>query len=79
MLQDYFLAWDNLHISDKFAHCSWEKDEVYLRGCISSLVRDYMAVTFLETCILLNLKFICLTPFRTLTSASPGETEVRHY
>ena len=32
MLQGYFLARDNFHISDKFAHCSGEKDEVYLYG-----------------------------------------------
>ena len=40
MLQGYCLARDNFHISDKFAHCSGEKDEVYLHGCISRLVCD---------------------------------------
>ena len=52
MLQGYFLARDNFHICDKFAHCSGENDEVYLRDCISRLERDEMAVMFLETCSL---------------------------
>ena len=46
----YFLARNLFHICDKFAHGPMEKDEVYLRGCMSLLVRDEMAVTFLETC-----------------------------
>ena len=33
------------------AHGPTEKDEVYLRGYVSQLVRDEMAVTFLETCV----------------------------
>ena len=35
---------------DKFAHGPTEKNDVYLRGYISWLVGDEMAVTFLETC-----------------------------
>ena len=50
MLQGYFLARDHFYICDKFAHGPTEKDEVYLRGYVSRLVRDEMAVTFLETC-----------------------------
>ena len=44
MLQGYF------YICDKFAHGPTEKDEVYVRGYVSRLIRDEMAVTFLETC-----------------------------
>ena len=51
MLQSYFLARDHFYICDKFAHGPTEKDEVYLRACVSWLVRDEMAVTFLETCV----------------------------
>ena len=40
MLQGYFLARDNFHICDRSAHCSAEKDEVYLRGCISNYYCD---------------------------------------
>ena len=47
MLQGCFLARDNFHTCDKSAHCSGEKDEDYLRGCIYLLVCDEMAVTFL--------------------------------
>ena len=50
MLQNYLLARDHFYICDKFAHGSMEKDEVYLRGYVSRLVRDEMTVTFLETC-----------------------------
>ena len=49
MLQSYFLARDHFYICDKFAHGPMEKDEVYL--CVSQLVRDEIAVTFLETCV----------------------------
>ena len=48
MLQGYFLAWDHFYICDKFVHGPTEKDEVYLCGYISQLVRDEMAVTFLK-------------------------------
>ena len=48
MLQGYFLARDHF---DKFAHGPTEKDEVSLRGCVSRLVRDEIAVTFLEICV----------------------------
>ena len=51
MLQSYFLARDHFYICDKFAHGPTEKDEVYLRGYVSRLVYDEMAVTFLETCV----------------------------
>ena len=51
MLQDYFLTRDHFYICDKFAHGPTEKDEVYLRGYVSRLVCDEMAVTFLETCV----------------------------
>ena len=50
MLQSYFLARDHFYICDKFAHGPAEKVEVYLRGYVSRLVCDEMAVTFLETC-----------------------------
>ena len=50
MLRGYFLARDHLYICDKFAHGPTEKDEVYLHGYISKLVRDEIDVTFLETC-----------------------------
>ena len=50
MLHSYFLARDHFYICDKFAHGPTEKDEVYLRGYVSRLVRGEMAVTFLETC-----------------------------
>ena len=50
MLQSYFLARDHFYICDKFAHGPMEKDEVYLRGYVSQLVCDEVAVTFLETC-----------------------------
>ena len=52
MLQGYFLARDHFYICDKSAHGPTEKDEVYLRGYVSRLVRNEMAVTFLETCVL---------------------------
>ena len=51
MLQGYFLARDHFYISEKFMHGPTEKDEVYLDGCISQLLHDEMAVTFLETCV----------------------------
>ena len=51
MLQSYFLARDHFYIYDKFAHGPTEKDEVYLRGYVSRLVRDEIAVMFLETCV----------------------------
>ena len=51
MLQSYFLARDHVYICDKFAHGPTEKYEVYLRGYVSRLVCDEMAVTFLETCV----------------------------
>ena len=41
----------SLLICDKIAHGPTEKDEVYLHGYVSLLVRDEMAVTFLETCV----------------------------
>ena len=47
MLQGYFLARDHFYICDKFAHGPTEKDEVYLRGYVSQLVRDEMAVMLL--------------------------------
>ena len=50
MLQGYFLTRDHFYICDKFAHVPTEKDEVYLRGYSSRLVRDEMAIKFLETC-----------------------------
>ena len=50
MLQGYLPASDHFHICDMFAHGPTEKDEVCLHGCISRLVRDEMAVTFLEMC-----------------------------
>ena len=50
MLQGYFLARDHFNICDKFMHGPTDKDEVCLIGYISRLVRDEMAVTFLETC-----------------------------
>ena len=50
MLQSYFLARDHFYICDKFAHGPTEKDEVYLCGYVSRLVRDEMAVMFLQTC-----------------------------
>ena len=50
MLQSYFLTMDHFCVSDKFAHGPMEKDE-YLRGYVSRLVHDEMAVTFLETCV----------------------------
>ena len=49
MLQCYFLARDYFYICVKFTHSPTEKDEVYLRGYVSRLVCDEMAVTFLET------------------------------
>ena len=52
MLQSYFLTRDHFYICDKFVHGSTEKDEVCLCGCVSRLVCDEMAVTFLETCVL---------------------------
>ena len=48
MLQGYFLARDPFYICDKFTHGPMEKDEVYLRGYVSRLARDEMAVMFLE-------------------------------
>ena len=51
MLQGYFLARDHFYICDKFAHGLQKKDEVCLCGHVSRLVRDEMAVTFLETCV----------------------------
>ena len=51
MLQSYFLTRDHFYICDKFAHGPTEKDEVYLSGYVSRLVRDDMAVTFLQTCV----------------------------
>ena len=48
MLQRYFLTREHFYICDKFG--PMEKDEIYLRGYVSRLVRDEMAVTFLETC-----------------------------
>ena len=51
MLQSYFLVKDHFYIYDKFAHGPTEKYEVYLCGYVSRLVRDEMAVTFLETCV----------------------------
>ena len=48
MLQSYFLTWDHFYICDKFACGPMEKDEVYLHGYVSRLVRDEM---FLETCV----------------------------
>ena len=56
MLQGYLPSRDNFHICDKFAHFSVEKDEVYLCGCISQLVHDEMAVKFLETCVLSQVR-----------------------
>ena len=50
MLQGYFLTSDHFYICDKFAHGPAEKDEVYLCGYVSQLVRDEMAVMFFETC-----------------------------
>ena len=35
----------------QFTHGPTEKDEVYLCGYVSRLVRDEMAVKFLETCV----------------------------
>ena len=49
MLQGYFLARVHFYICDKFVHGPMEKDEVYLQGYLSRLVRDEMAVTFLGT------------------------------
>ena len=51
MLQSYFLARDHFYICDKSAHGPTEKDEVCLRGYVSRLVCDEIAVTFLETCV----------------------------
>ena len=48
MLQSYFLARDQFYICDKFAQGPTEKN-VFLRGYVSRLVRDEIAVTFLET------------------------------
>ena len=47
----HFLARDHFHIYDKSAHDSTEMDDVYLHDCVSRLVCDDMAVTFLETCV----------------------------
>ena len=49
MLQGYFLTRDHFYICDKLklAQGSTEKDEVYLCGYLSRLVRNEMAVTFL--------------------------------
>ena len=55
MLQSYFLARDHFYICDKFAYGPMEKDEVYLCGYVSRLVRDEMAVTFLETCVPISI------------------------
>ena len=38
MLQGYFLARDHIYICDKFVHGPTEKDEVYLRGCVSMVI-----------------------------------------
>ena len=51
MLQSYFLARDHFYICDKFMLGPTEKDDVYLCDYVSLLVRDEMAVTFLETCV----------------------------
>ena len=51
MLQSYFLARDHFYICDKLEHGSTEKDEVYLCGYLSRLVRNEMAVTFLGPCV----------------------------
>ena len=50
MLQSYFLARGHFYICDKFVHGPTEKDEVCLRGYVSRLVCDEMAVTVLEAC-----------------------------
>ena len=44
MLQDYCLARDHFYICDNFLHGPTEKDEVYLQGYVSRLVRDKMDV-----------------------------------
>ena len=51
VLQSYILARDHFYICDKFAHGPTKKDEGCLRGCVSRLVHDEMAVMFLETCV----------------------------
>ena len=48
MLQGYFLARDTFHICNKSAHCSAEKDEVYLRGCIPTCMWWYGCHVSLE-------------------------------
>ena len=42
MLQSYFLTRDHFYICDKFVHGPTEKNEVYLHGYVSRLVRDEM-------------------------------------
>ena len=51
MLLGFFLARDHFYICDKFAHGPVEKDEVYVCGYLSRLVRNEMAVTFLGPCV----------------------------
>ena len=55
MLQCYFLSRDHFYICDMFAHGPTEKDEIYLHGYVPDfltfIVRDEMALTFLETCV----------------------------
>ena len=51
MLQGYFLARDHFYICDKFVHGPLEKDQVYMHGYLSRLVRDEMAVSFLGTSV----------------------------
>ena len=47
-LQSYFLARDHFYICDKFVHGPTEKDEVYLHGYVSRLVRDIWLSRFLK-------------------------------
>ena len=51
MLQGFFLTRDHFYICDKFAHGPVEKDEVCPCGYLSRLVRNEIAVTFLEPCV----------------------------
>ena len=58
MLQSYFLTRDHFYICDKFAHGPMEKDKVYLRGYVSRLVCDEMAVSFAKATHILQQKYL---------------------
>ena len=51
LLQSNLLSWYHLHVCHKLAHSLPEHDVVNLWSCLSRLVRDEVAILFLEASV----------------------------